>query len=993
MAIDYSSFINLAGGFKGIKPNTPIDSRFVVEKEADIYGVPFPYIGCMIYAIEEDKFFVVKSIKDGYQDMVTEEIFATQPPGDEWVDWMIAPDAAVDTYEEFVSGSGGEAGAGMTEEEKEQLRKLIIKVGYEGESEKPEHYIESDQYTTGSLKVIADGSFPSAIEVNLSEANKNGGNFSIGDYVLKVDSVPAFEGDGLAEQVRKNTEAIGESGELSKAEHYELVAKEYTENSFLVVSDDLLAAPDGCIKQKDALDAEGNKFNIGDHVILMPEIPEVQEGYKKVEGQLEKGVTVVSNGATNVGPDEVKVSTANMNGGDFYIGDVVVFREATARVPEHFEKTVATSKDALIIVESNKDPLAANEVKFSEVESINPGQFAIGDAVKFVPGQASTLAHFEYPKTLYPEGSKTIIAADSQYVEEDEIKISEVEALTAGLLVGDRVLYVPHKDTSAEYYILDVGAYKEEFVVVSDVKKDGCILLSDANMNGGNFSIGDKVKLVQGQEGTEGTGILGELDKLKGIAEIIGQAPVEGIEANEIEYYEATLNFPSNTLEVVDDAVTPGPNQITKSEANINQPTLKFNAGSKVVKIEEVQEAPAHYELCDRDADGAMVVVPSDTAELQPNQIRQSELEAFGGSFDLWQIVRYVPAVSAIPFHYESAQKTEAGYNDWCPPLTIVEDGGINGENQIEIGKIIASGSLKADGSSFQVGDIVHYRVKGTENEQPVGGEEAIPGSGILGTLADHEKRIAALEELHDIVNTEDLAEIKIEKLAMIDQIIWEAHEIIIQEGSIHFEIEVPDNGIEYTIKTEAPLYSAIDRQTATSTVYVLKNYDITDSFLSTRHLEACISYIDTETGEEVNKSIFEPFDIYFIPLVYTGIVDLPANMSIEANILDGIVTEEYSEKLIGDEFSYDVFVTADNEYDFIAIPKGQIRTDEQFNHIYTHEFELQSVMQNGLNITDSYERTEMMFNVRDYYIYISKWKQTITNGKKTFNFKKVIKE
>ena len=105
MAIDYSSFINLAGGFKGIKANTPLDARFVIEKEADIYGVPFPYIGCMIYAVEEDKFFIVKSIKNGYQDIVTEEVFATQPPGDEWVDWMIAPDALVKTYEEFKGGN------------------------------------------------------------------------------------------------------------------------------------------------------------------------------------------------------------------------------------------------------------------------------------------------------------------------------------------------------------------------------------------------------------------------------------------------------------------------------------------------------------------------------------------------------------------------------------------------------------------------------------------------------------------------------------------------------------------------------------------------------------------------------------------------------------------------------------------------------------------------------------------------------------------------
>ena len=105
MAIDYNSFSNFGGGFKVTVSNTPLDCRFVIEKEADIYSVPNPYVGNMIYSIEEDKFFVVKSLKDGFMMIATGEIVSDQPAGNMFVDWMPAPEAIIDVYEEFTAGA------------------------------------------------------------------------------------------------------------------------------------------------------------------------------------------------------------------------------------------------------------------------------------------------------------------------------------------------------------------------------------------------------------------------------------------------------------------------------------------------------------------------------------------------------------------------------------------------------------------------------------------------------------------------------------------------------------------------------------------------------------------------------------------------------------------------------------------------------------------------------------------------------------------------
>ena len=105
MAIDYNSFTGFGGGFKVTKTNTPLDCRTVIEKEADIYNIQLPYIGCIIYSIEDDKFFIVKSLKNGYLDFATGETVINKPAGEEFVDWMIVRGATVGDYEEFKGGN------------------------------------------------------------------------------------------------------------------------------------------------------------------------------------------------------------------------------------------------------------------------------------------------------------------------------------------------------------------------------------------------------------------------------------------------------------------------------------------------------------------------------------------------------------------------------------------------------------------------------------------------------------------------------------------------------------------------------------------------------------------------------------------------------------------------------------------------------------------------------------------------------------------------
>jgi hypothetical protein len=220
MAINYSSFTNFSGGFKVSVPNTPLDCRFVIEKEADIYNVPLPYVGCIIYAMEEDKFFVVKSVKDGYQDMATGAITAEKPSGEEWIDWTSVSDAALDVYEEFTAGASFDEETLLAIEALGTPR-IEAKDAIPAIPAVPEHYEQSELSNPGSLEVVANDyePFDSATQIRLDDANakklEGEPDFAVGDHVLlvpevaeipEVPAVPEQEPTGVFEDLEKINE-------------------------------------------------------------------------------------------------------------------------------------------------------------------------------------------------------------------------------------------------------------------------------------------------------------------------------------------------------------------------------------------------------------------------------------------------------------------------------------------------------------------------------------------------------------------------------------------------------------------------------------------------------------------------------------------------------------------------------------------------------------------------------------------------------------------
>ena len=152
----------------------PLDARTRIDTIDEMQMITYPFVGMMVYVRDEDKFYVVKSLKG-------EEMM----PG---VAVTFTPNYKIDQYEEFAGGSG----EGMTPEEKAILVRLNETVGYEGVDSAPEYYLASDQYTTGALKVVSDTAVPLAGEVRISEANKAGGSFNVGDFVLLVEATEAY---------------------------------------------------------------------------------------------------------------------------------------------------------------------------------------------------------------------------------------------------------------------------------------------------------------------------------------------------------------------------------------------------------------------------------------------------------------------------------------------------------------------------------------------------------------------------------------------------------------------------------------------------------------------------------------------------------------------------------------------------------------------------------------------------------------------------------
>ena len=76
---NYDNFMKTIAGFNLTSSDTPLDGRMVVKLDEDIKLVPFPYVGQVIYSHESKGFFIVKSLKNGWQDVKTGEFFDEDP--------------------------------------------------------------------------------------------------------------------------------------------------------------------------------------------------------------------------------------------------------------------------------------------------------------------------------------------------------------------------------------------------------------------------------------------------------------------------------------------------------------------------------------------------------------------------------------------------------------------------------------------------------------------------------------------------------------------------------------------------------------------------------------------------------------------------------------------------------------------------------------------------------------------------------------------------
>jgi hypothetical protein len=650
-----------------------------------------------------------------------------------------------------------------------------------------------------------------------------------------------------------------------------------------------------------------------------------------------------------------------MNGGTFVVGETVVYRAAKQATKDEFVSCVLTSKDALIVVDSNKDPLEANEVKLSEVVSVNSqvtgaGTFVVGSCVKFVPGQPQSPAHFEYPATIWEEGTKTIIAGGEQFVEADQIKKTEVDLITPDFNVGDKVVYVPYKAAIPEYYVQDVGLYPEGAKLVVDNNKavvaEDEIKLSDANMNGGNFAMGDYVVLKQPSEQVEGSGILWRLDLLeaRNYDEIIGREPVEGVEEVKDVYTLAEPDYPVGTLSVVANGTDPlEEGCVHQDTANLNQANpAAIPVGAKVIHIAEVIESEATYAECKPNEKGALTVVADSTENPLDNQIKQADIQAVGCNFDVGQIVKFIPAVEGVVEHYEVVNKNV--YRE--DALEIVIDGSVTKANQVELSAVYASGSTDPNGDPFDVGDMVTV-VKG----HPAVIEDK--GSGILG-------RLAALEKLHE-GELEEPEEPEEPEFKIVETIVnedfppgglYEQGQHSIPAGDLLI-VDIPaelqyalTSSISGKCKTEV---TENDEGYVTQIRVYLEN--------ETHQTIDTVCSMETPEGEKIVLEYKWNFKSY----IYYGACDV----NIDELTVDIIKAGEKEPLENFDEISK--VLELNNQNDFFVYPKD-------------FGMPLSSINQSGFDILDSYDFTYKDVDDVYSYVYCSKWKQTFPDGvQKTF--------
>ena len=168
----------------------PLDARTRIETIDEMSMITFPYVGMMVYVKDEDKFYVVKSLKG-------EEIV----PG---IAATFTENYKIDQYEEFTSG------ASLDEEIIEILEILdkdaieSLGVPYKEATPEipgtaiPEHYEKVTQGTPDSKQVVPDDYlyYNENLHVYQSDANAKanpGESFNVDDYVYLVGAVEGTE--------------------------------------------------------------------------------------------------------------------------------------------------------------------------------------------------------------------------------------------------------------------------------------------------------------------------------------------------------------------------------------------------------------------------------------------------------------------------------------------------------------------------------------------------------------------------------------------------------------------------------------------------------------------------------------------------------------------------------------------------------------------------------------------------------------------------------
>ena len=98
----------IEGGLKISTPNIPTDMRTRIETITDIVDIPLPYVGMLVYVLDEEKYYIVKTLKS------------------KTVAGVEVENAVVDKYEVFVSGSAEVADG-------KSAYQIAVEKGFEGD--------------------------------------------------------------------------------------------------------------------------------------------------------------------------------------------------------------------------------------------------------------------------------------------------------------------------------------------------------------------------------------------------------------------------------------------------------------------------------------------------------------------------------------------------------------------------------------------------------------------------------------------------------------------------------------------------------------------------------------------------------------------------------------------------------------------------------------------------------------------------------------------